>query len=87
MSTGVPTAHSAPGLGSTLVAPDIPFVWPDAQGTVRGEGIKPLFRTAPRAALEDGRLYKLLALTDAVRLGGARERRVTAELLNRELKA
>ncbi len=87
ISRGVPTAHSAPGLGSALVAPEIPFVWPDPQGTARGEGIKPLFRTVPQAALEDERLYKLLALTDAARMGGARERRVTAELLSRELKA
>ncbi len=86
-SRGVPTAHSAPGLGSVLVAPEIPIVWPDARGTVRGEGIKPLFRTVPQAALEDPRLYKLLALTDAARIGGARERRVAAELLSRELRA
>jgi hypothetical protein len=87
MTRGVLTAHSAPGLGSELVAPEVPLVWPDPHGTSRGEGIKPLYRTVPQAALADQRLYKLLALVDAARLGGARERRVTAELLSRELKA
>jgi hypothetical protein len=86
MSRGVPTAHSAPGVESVLTAPDIPFVWPDPVGDVRGEGIKPLFRTVPRAAREDPHLYRLLALSDAARIGGARERRITAELLQREMK-
>lgn len=87
MSRGVPTAHSAPGLSSALVAPEVPLVWPDANGTARGEGIEPLFRTVPQAALADERLYRLLALVDALGVGGARERRVTAELLDRELRA
>jgi hypothetical protein len=86
MSRGVPTAHSAPGLSSALVAPEVPLVWPDPNGTVRGEGIEPLYRTSPQAALADDRLYRLLALVDALRVGGARERRVTAELLDRELR-
>jgi hypothetical protein len=87
MSRGVPTAHSAPGLSSVLVAPEVPLVWPDPNGAVRGEGVEPLYRTVPQAALADERLYRLLALVDALRLGGARERRVTAELLDRELRA
>ena len=87
MTRGVPTAHSAPGLASELVPPELPLVWPDVNGTVRGEGIEPLFRTVPQAALADERLYRLLALVDALRVGGARERRVTAELLDRELRA
>lgn len=87
MTRGVPTAHSAPGLSSELVAPEVPLVWPDPEGTVRGEGIEPLYRTAPQAALADEQLYRLLALVDALRIGGARERRVTAQLLDRELRA
>jgi hypothetical protein len=87
MSRGVPTAYSVPGLLSALVAPQVPLVWPDPNGTVRGEGIEPLYRTVPEAARVDERLYRLLALVDALRVGGARERRVTAELLQRELRA
>lgn len=87
MTRGMLTAHSVPALGSALAAPEIPLVWPDPDGTARGEGIKPLYRTVPEAARSDDRLYKLLALVDALRVGGARERRVTAEMLDRELKA
>lgn len=87
MTRGMLTAHSVPSLGSALVAPEVPLVWPDAHGTSRGEGIKPLYRTVPQAALCDERLYKLLALVDALRVGGARERRVTAAMLDAELKA
>lgn len=86
MSRGVPTAHSAPGLSSALAASEVPLVWPDPNGTLRGKGIEPLYRTAPQAALADERLYRLLALVDALRIGGARERRVTSELLDRELR-
>lgn len=84
---GVLTAHSAPALAdSALVRPEVPYVWPDPAGTSRGEGIKPLFHSVPEAVQDDAVLYKLVALADAARLGGARERRVTAELFSRELK-
>jgi hypothetical protein len=86
-SRGMLTAHSAPGLESGLAAPEVPFVWPDPHGTSRGEGIRPLYRTVPQAALADEVLYKLLALVDLSRIGGARERRVAAALLDRVLKS
>jgi hypothetical protein len=86
-SRGVLTAHSAPPLAhSALVAPEVPYVWPDANGASRGEGIKPLFRSLPAAVQDDALLYKLAALADAARIGGARERRVTAEMFSRELQ-
>jgi hypothetical protein len=85
MTRGVPTAFSAPGISPELVPPEVPLVWPDPEGTVRGEGIEPLYASAPKAARNDPALYHLLALVDALRVGGARERRVTAPLLAKEL--
>ena len=89
MTRGIPTAHSAPVLESLLQGSDsdVPLVWPDPHGEVRGIGIKPLYRTGPKAALEDDALYRLLALVDALRVGGARERRVALEVLDQELRA
>ena len=72
MVVGMPTAHSAPVLAHSFVATDT-YVWPDAFGTVRGQAIEPLYSTVPQACRQDVRLYDLLALTDALRVGRTRE--------------
>lgn len=69
---GMPTAHSAPVLADSFVATEA-YVWPDAFGSVRGQAIEPLYSTVPQACRQDARLYDLLALTDALRVGRARE--------------
>ena len=71
---GVPTSHSAPAFAGVFVPGHEPLVWPDAHGTVRGEGLLPLHPCVPGAALRDAALYELLALFDALRAGRARER-------------
>lgn len=78
---GVPTAHSASPLKEEIQSSEA-YVWPYGKGTVRGHSILPLYPTVPEAALEDAKLYELLALVDALRVGRARER----ELAVRELK-
>jgi len=42
-----------------------------------------LYKTVPKAALKDAKLYELLAIVDAIRDGKARER----EIAVKELKA
>lgn len=72
---GVPTAHAAPGVADVFNADnEPPPVWPDADGSVRGLGVIPLYRAAPKAARRDVRLYELLAVADLLRGGRARER-------------
>ncbi|MBK7928183.1 MAG: hypothetical protein IPJ98_12035 [Bryobacterales bacterium] len=85
---GLATAHSAPPLESRIVhsSADV-LVWPDARGSVRGQSIKPLIPSVAAAARRDGELYELLALTDALRAGRARERKLAAELLEKRLLA
>ena len=79
---GVPTARSAPALaGRFPESPEAPLVWPWPAGDTRGQSIEPLYRTAPRAALADGRLYTVLALVDAARCGAVRERDLAGRLL------
>ncbi len=82
MTRGVPTAHAAAPLLDTIVADGAPVsVWPDAEGTVRGESLRPLYRSVPGAARRDPALYALLALVDVVRAGRAPERKLAvAEL-------
>jgi hypothetical protein len=80
---GMPTAHSAPPLNSLIQSREV-FVWPDAIGESRGQAIEPLYHGVVKAARQDTYLYELLALTDALRFGRAREQHLAMqELINR----
>ncbi len=45
----------------------------------------PLYKGAPKAALQDPRFYAVLALCDAIRGGRTRERNLAIELLGKEI--
>lgn len=84
---GIPTAHAAEPLAEEIQASDEDLpVWPYAEGTVRGQSFSPLYRSVPEVALKDRALYELLALTDAVRGGRARERELAAKMLGERLR-
>lgn len=78
---GVATGVLAPPLNALVSADEGP-VWPSPEGTTRGYALAPLYRTAPVAAQRDQAVHEVLALVDALREGGARER----ELAMRELR-
>lgn len=82
---GVPTGVLAPPLNALLSATEGP-VWPSADGTARGYALAPLYRTAPAAAQRDARVHEVLALIDALREGGARERELAMRELRRRLE-
>lgn len=83
VTRGIPTAHAAPPLVTEFIADDeLPPVWPDAEGTVRGETLEPLYPSVPHAARSDERLYAGLALLDAIRIGRARERTLAERRLH-----
>ena len=79
---GIPTAYGASPLKEFFVesTEELP-VWPYAEGSSRGYEFSPIYATAPQAALKDPKLYELLALLDAIRGGGARERQQAEKLL------
>jgi predicted transcriptional regulator len=81
---GMPTAWAAPPLSEHIISEE-QVVWPFAEGTVRGQAVEPLYAGIPRACLLDTRLYELLALTDALRIGKARERNMAVEELTKRL--
>ena len=88
LTRGIPTAHGAPPLVDLLIEPqDVVPVWPHPEGKVRGESFSPIFRSAPKASMQDNKLYQLLALVDAIRGGRARERTLAARELGKRLKA
>ena len=86
ITRGLPTAHGAPPLKNRISAgTDLVPVWPDPEGEVRGEELRPLYKSVPGAARRDPALYELLALVDAVRGGRARERTIAIEELRSRL--
>lgn len=87
LTRGVPTSYAAAPLSKSIAASaDPPPVWPFAGGSVRGYSLAPLHKNVPAAALEDSRLYELLALVDALRDGRARERALAARELTKRIE-
>jgi hypothetical protein len=83
---GIPTSFGAEPLKSELSQSDIEIpVWPDAEGTHRGISFSPIYKTVPALAKKDEKLYRLLALFDALRSGRAREKAVAKELMEHEI--
>lgn len=79
---GVPTSHSAPPINK-LIRSEEDYVWPSGKGMARGHSIIPLYPSVIDAVKVDSGLYELLAMTDTLRVGRAREK----EIAIRELKA
>lgn len=86
-SRGMPTGYAADPLRELFLASanELPPVWSDADGTVRGLALKPLYKSVPMAAKKDQALYEYLVLIDAIRSGRARERSKAIEILQKRL--
>jgi biotin operon repressor len=83
---GVPTAFSAPMVEDQLLSMgDYIYVWSYAEGREKGQSVQPLFKSVPKAVLDDERLYEYLALVDAIRLGNPREANLAAKLFEQRL--
>lgn len=84
---GVPTAVWGPPLCERFAASDgdVPMVWPVANGRVHGVALEPIYKTAPKAAALDAKLYEYLTLVDAIRVGRARERKAAIEILEKQI--
>ena len=78
---GMPTGYSAPCLAGEFAEVDLPVVWEDPEGSVRGQRVEPLHPSAAEASKRDEDFYRVLALVDAVRCGRARERLAAASRL------
>ena len=81
---GIPTAHSAAPL-KDLIQSNEHYVWPYGKGSVRGHAIQPLYSSFLPLIEQDQDLYALLALTDALRVGKVRERKLAVDLLKKKI--
>jgi hypothetical protein len=59
------------------------FVWPHPDGLTRGQAFAPPYPRAPRLAIANPALHRLLALLDLVRIGGVREQAMAVSELER----
>jgi hypothetical protein len=83
---GVPTAWATAPLVQQVDAGDeLPPVWPDPMGEIRGLAIAPLHEAAADAARSDHWMHEMLALVDAMRIGDARTRGLATELLRERI--
>jgi hypothetical protein len=79
---GIPTGFASPVLSQHLKSGcSTIHVWPDPQGSERGQSVEPLYKTVAEAVKLDRTLYHFLALADSIRLGGPRETSVAIKLL------
>jgi len=81
---GIATSHSAAPLNKQIQS-DENYVWPSAKGDMKGQAIIPLYKTLPEAALNDAKLYEMLSLIDAIRIGSARERKLAISELKKRI--
>jgi hypothetical protein len=86
MTRGLPTVYAAPPLDTLIKQPnELPFVWPDKLGEVRGMALYPLYPKVTVAAKNNPALYELLVLFDALRAGSAREQGLAQAMLSERL--
>jgi predicted transcriptional regulator len=85
MARGIATAHSASPLKNEIVSEE-EIVWPFGEGKIRGQAIEPLHPKTPEACLRDGKYYELMALTDAIRIGKAREQNIAFEMIKERIE-
>lgn len=84
---GMPTSYAAKPLDQLIVAGEDPIpVWPDPMGKKKGISLMPLYRSVPDAARRDNVLYERLAMLDAIRDGGARERKLAEKELIKSIR-
>lgn len=85
MTRGIGTAHTAPPLKNVIIS-DEQFVWSFGKGKIRGQAIIPLYPNTPEACLRDNKYYELMALTDALRIGKARELNIAFEMIKERIE-
>ena len=83
---GIATAHSAKPLSDLIISEKDIYVWQTPDGELRGQSIEPLYKTVPKAVEKDNKLYEMLALIDAIRVGRSREYNIAVKELSKRIK-
>lgn len=91
IAMGIPTAYSGPPLKKKIAASKeaIPLIWPSAQfPEVKGESIAPLEKITVMEKIyqSNPKLYEVLTLVDAVRVGSTREIESARKMISKILE-
>jgi hypothetical protein len=88
LTRGLPTSYAGPPLKDIISnSNEPPPVWPDPEGNIRGYEFSPLYKSVPKAAVNDKKFYELLVLVDAIRDGRARERELAIQEIKKRITA
>lgn len=82
---GIKTSHSVFPLSEVILSNET-YAWPYFEGDCIGFSIDPLHPNVPKACLKDPKLYELLSLVDAIRIGDKREYNIACNELRLRLK-
>jgi hypothetical protein len=82
ITQGIPTAHSHPFMQEHFTSPEL-YVWPNYDSDSRGQSISPLYKEAISTIRLDPIFYKLMALTDVIRVGRPRELKIAQKELRK----
>lgn len=86
LTRGMPTAISSPALRDRFhTTGAAQAVWPHPSGEAFGLALPPLHGSVPAACAEDAKLYEILSLFDAIRVGAARERELAVNAIAERL--
>ncbi len=84
MVTGIPTAHSHPFYAAKFKS-ELNYAWQYEDGMGRGLAISALYPSVPKAVIQDGKLYFLLASIDIIRVGRTRELKVALQEIRKKI--
>ena len=87
LTRGLPTAWAAAPLKKQIRSAELPPVWPDPLGEVRGIGFEPIHKSALNVAKKNSAVYEMLSLVDAIRAGTKREQELAAKIIGERLKS
>ncbi len=82
VTRGIATAHSAEPLAGEFLADPEPLVIAFAGGKAQGRSLRAVHPRAVAVANRDPEFYRLLCLTDAFRVGRARDRQIASKALS-----
>jgi len=82
VTKGILTAHSHSFM-KQFIKSDENYIWPSFEGKFMGQTIEPFYGRQVEAVKDDPDLYKLLALTDVLRVGRVREVEIAKEELRK----
>lgn len=82
LAKGIPTAHSHEYMKQFFKS-EMNYVWREQSGNILGIVVEPFYKKQVEAVKKDDLFYKIMALSDVIRVGRVREQKVAIDELKR----